>query len=165
MQVSECKYEDGWLMLKTDEAQPFVSGFAPRDYDITPHREKRSKTANSYAWVLLQKIAAKQRISPLDAYIHEIRDMGGITDTVWIRASAFSDFKRSFIADHIGRFVDLIGVDNNGYAEVLVTYGSSDFDRAQMAQLIDNICAECEILGIETKPPEYVASLLEAYEW
>lgn len=47
---------------------------------------------------------------------------------------------------------------------MLAYYGSSDFDRAQMSRLIDNLMWDCEAVGVETLPPDKVALLKEDWE-
>jgi hypothetical protein len=46
---------------------------------------------------------------------------------------------------------------------VILYYGSSTYDTAQMSRLINNIIEECRQLGIETKSEEEVQSLLRQW--
>lgn len=47
---------------------------------------------------------------------------------------------------------------------MVLYYGSSTYDTAQMRRLIENIQEECRLQGIETKSAEEVQSLLKQWE-
>lgn len=149
-------------MLRTDDPRSVLTGFKPGEYELKATRQKRSLTANNYAWLLINKIAEKMKLPPIEVYKNEIQNIYGIYDQLYMPYRALDNFREAFCKDHIGRFVECISVDNDGGAEVLITYGSSDFDRAHMAHFIDNIVQECETLEIETRPAEEIQSLLEA---
>ena len=164
MQVTKADYRDGKLELTTApvEAMKWLYGFKPGNYDIKKHVEKRSRSANSYAWLLVGQLAAKMNVPPVDVYRRAMENIGGVTDVITCRSNAVNDFKRAFIRDHLGRDVELLSDD--GYnAELLITYGSSDYDTKQMSQLIDSLVQDCLNIGIETRDEGYIKSLLE--EW
>ena len=48
-----------------------------------------------------------------------------------------------------------------GYVNVMTYYGSSVYDSAQMARLIDHIIQDCKAMGIETLPPDELVRLKE----
>ena len=50
-----------------------------------------------------------------------------------------------------------------GCVNVVLYYGSSTYDTAQMSRLIDNIIQDCKAQGIDTRTPEEVARMKE--EW
>ncbi|MEF9865506.1 MAG: hypothetical protein RR814_03615, partial [Oscillospiraceae bacterium] len=50
-----------------------------------------------------------------------------------------------------------------GCTNVILYYGSSVYDTAQMARLIDNIVQDCKAVGIETKTPEELQILKERW--
>ena len=51
-----------------------------------------------------------------------------------------------------------------GFTNVITYYGSSSYNTAEMTKLIDLIVQECKQLGIETKTPEELRSLLDSWE-
>lgn len=58
--------------------------------------------------------------------------------------------------------VDVIGAGiKTGTLDVALYYGSSVYDTAQMARLIDLIIAECRENDIEYLPPDQLAAMLE----
>ena len=50
-----------------------------------------------------------------------------------------------------------------GCVNVVLYYGSSTYDTAQMSRLIDNVIQDCKAVGIETMTPMELARL-EGYE-
>lgn len=50
-----------------------------------------------------------------------------------------------------------------GCVRVVLYYGSSTYDTAQMSRLIDLIVQDCREQGIETLPPDKLAGMME--EW
>lgn len=51
-----------------------------------------------------------------------------------------------------------------GCVNVILYYGSSVYDSRQMAALIDKIVQDCHAVGIETRTPEEIASIMEQWE-
>ena len=167
MEVSEAKYQDGCLILRTPakDALKWLVGFVRgKDYDITPHIEKRSRNANAYAWLLITKLASELGYPKEEVYKSAVREIGGKSTTMSLRTNAVKDFKKAFVNGHIGRSVDIIGSDPDT-TDIVITYGSSDFSTIQMKQLIDNLVQDCRNCGIETKDENYIKSLLEDWQY
>ena len=119
--------------------------------DIKKANPKRSLNANAYAWVLIDRIAEVTRINATEVYQHAIKEIGGIADYYGMKEEAFESFKQTWIGDHIGRQVQIIpGSNKPGWINVKAWKGSSDFDSAQMARLIDSLIQEAEAQGIPT---------------
>ena len=162
MVAEDAKYQDGWLMLKTPatDALKWLVKFAKgKSYDIVPHVEKRSRTANAYAWVLITKLSEVLNYPKEEIYRRAVSEIGGKSTVMSLRTNAVNDFKRAFVNGHIGRNVEILHSDAEK-TDLLITYGSSDFDRKQMSQLIDNLVQDCLAVGIETKDQNYIDSLL-----
>lgn len=160
------KNDDGcWLCLKVNEPAParkFVMDKQNRLYDaeIKQHRGKRSLDANACYWKLCGELARAIGEKPDDIYLRHIKDIGNYS-TLCLQKKALDDFKRKWISGHLGRFVETKESKIPGCVTVLAYYGSSDFDRAQMSRLIDNLIQDCEAVGVETLPPDKVALLKE----
>ena len=162
MLAEDAKYQDGWLMLKTpatDALKWLVKFVKGKSYDIVPHVEKRSRTANAYAWVLITKLSEVLNYPKEEIYRRAVSEIGGKSTVMSLRTNAVNDFRRAFINGHIGRNVEILHSDAEK-TDLLITYGSSDFDRKQMSQLIDNLVQDCLAVGIETKDQNYINSLL-----
>ena len=164
MEITEAKFEAGWLCLKvpTTEAMRLLYRWKPGTYELKKAKSVRSLNANAYAWMLMGKIASKLNIPTDEIYRGQIEAIGGKSAVVSLILEAVEDFNAAFIAGHIGRKTELIGVHGD-IADVLITYGSSDYDTRQMSQLINNIVQDCHELGIETLEDEDLKSLVT--EW
>ena len=131
---------------------------------LKPWREKRSLTANSYAWVLIDKIAAKRRMSKVEVYRNAIRDIGGVSDIVCIQTRAVESMKRTWQGFGIGWQAEELNSNIPGWTNLILYKGSSVYDREQMAALIDSLIQDAQALGIETRPQEEIESLLREVE-
>ena len=70
-----------WLCLKVKDPAParaFVMEKKAVLYDcqVKQHREKRSRDANNYCWVLLDKLASALRTTKEELYIGYVRGIG-----------------------------------------------------------------------------------------
>lgn len=166
MVVDEARLENGWLMLKTQPAEALkwlVSYVKGKNYDIVSHVEKRSRTANAYAWVLITKLSEALNYSKEEIYKRAVQEIGGKSTVMSLRTNAVKDFAKAFKNGHIGRSVEILHSEPD-HTDVLITYGSSDFSTRQMSQLIDNLVQDCLAIGIETKDENYIKSLLEDWD-
>lgn len=163
------QYEDGaWLCLKVNETAPahsFVLKQKDRLYDleVKEHREKRSLDANAYAWVMMDKLAEATHIPKEDIYREAIRNIGGNTETVCVKAAAADKLRESWGRNGLGWLTEEAPSKLPGCTNVILYYGSSTYDTKQMSRLIDNLVSDCKALGIETLPPERLASMTQ--EW
>jgi len=131
---------------------------------VKKYRKRRSLDANAYAWVLLDKIAARKRITKAEAYRHAIRDIGGVSDVICVKNNAVADFKRRWKARGLGWQVEEFNSAIPGWTNLILYYGSSVYDTKQMSDLIDSIVQDAQSLGIETKSQEELNSMMEEYE-
>ena len=119
--------------------------------DIRKFFRKRSLDANNYAWMLIDKIAEEKRIDKTEVYREAIKEIGGISVSVGMKDEAVPVFKEIWCANHLGRRVEVIeGSQKEGWSNVRIYYGSSDFDSSQMARFIDSLIQDAESLGIPT---------------
>ena len=165
MIIEDAKYTDGWLLLKVPpvEGKRFEYTFRGGNYDIIPHKDKRSLNANAYAWVLIDKIAEKMKMQPIEVYRNAIKNTPGVTKTViCIKKEAVQAFTESWERGHLGRQVKEMPGEE-GYSNLIVISGSSDYTRSQMAHFIDGLVQDARALDIEVKPQESIDSLLEGW--
>lgn len=130
---------------------------------IKRYSEKRSLSANAYAWVLIDKIAAKRRMSKVEVYRNAIRDIGGVSNIVSVKKIAAEDLKNTWCNQGIGWQVDELDCKTPGWTLFILYKGSSEYDTEQMSALIDSLIQDANALGIETKSEEEINSLLEEY--
>lgn len=129
-----------------------------KTYEIKEHRKRRSLNANSYAWVLIGKIADVLRASKDDIYILMLKRYGQSNMVSVVSSIDVSRFFKYY--EEAGRS-HLQGKDFTHYR---VFVGSSEYDSREMTILIDGIVDEAKTLGIETLPPDEIAHLKELWK-
>lgn len=132
--------------------------------EVKPYRAKRSLDANAYAWVLLDKLSEKLKISKVEIYQKLIRDVGGVSETVCVKNEAVERLCEGWSKNGIGWVTDTFPSKIGGCTNVVLYYGSSTYDKAQMQRLTELIVNECEAQGIETRTPDELANLLSLWE-
>lgn len=131
--------------------------------EIKEKKKKRSLNANAYAWELLDKLAAKTHIPKTEIYRSYIKEIGGNSEIICIQNKALDHFREIWEQGHIGRFTEPIPSRLPDCTNLIVYYGSSDYDTAQMSRLIESIVQDCAIQGIETLTPAELAAMND--EW
>lgn len=127
--------------------------------------EKRSNDANAYYWTLVNKLSAKIGVSPKDIYRTHIKDIGGNYEVVPIREDAVDTWIKNWVKKGLGWVCESIGESKlRGYVNVVCFYGSSTYDKRQMARLIDLCVQDCKEQGIETMTPSEMALMMESYK-
>lgn len=136
--------------------------------EVKLKKRHRSLTANSYMWLLCQKLAeelSKNGITTKeDVYREAIRKCSIKPFIMPVRDDAVERWKNVWAGQGIGWVTEDYGkAKTPGYTLIASYPGSSTFDTAEMARLIDYLVDECHTLGIETRPQEEIDSLLA--EW
>lgn len=161
--------ESTWLMLKVNsrDATAFIDEMKKDkvyEADLKEHRKKRSLDANSYAWVLLGKLANKVGLPKEDVYRELIKDVGNNYEILPIRNDAVDKWIANWQSKGIGWVCDILGESKlDGYTNVITYYGSSTYDSLQMSKLINLIVDECKQQGIETMTPAELAMLMDGW--
>ena len=126
-------------------------------------KAKRSLDANAFLWVLCDSIAKKLRSSKEEVYRELVRRVG-VFQIVPIRADAVESVQRMWNGRGLGWFVDVIDDSKlDGYKKVFIYFGTSSYDSAQMARVIDEAIQEAEGMGIPTLPEKDVQKMKEAW--
>lgn len=145
-----------------DKVRAVIDENKPLAAVIGTASQKRSLSANAYAWALMNQLSAKINRPVLDIYRDLIRDIGGSSAIVTIRANAAKAFKNGWESKGEGWQVhklDEMTTPQGAYYNLQCWYGSSVFDSVQMHRLIDLIVQECQQQGIPTMTPEEIAKL------
>lgn len=127
---------------------------------ISKFKEKRSLDANAYAWVLLSKLAEKLNIPKTEIYRSMIKEIGGNSDTVCVQDKAVDSLRDGWQRNGIGWVTETMPSKIEGCTNVVLYYGSSSYDKAQMCRLVNLITEECRQQGIEYKSEAELKSLL-----
>jgi hypothetical protein len=136
-----------------------------KEYVLTvkEYKKKRSLSANSYAWVLLDKLAERTGIAKTEIYKGLIKEIGGNSDLLVISNDAVQRFCNQWSSNGIGYVTEVMPNEQYPrFSNIRAYYGSSTYDTAQMSRLIDLIVQECKQQGIETMTPQEIAALMEA---
>ena len=77
------------ITTREDVAEVYDSlANAAVSFEIKKAANRRSRDANAFAWVLIDKIAEKTRIAKADIYRQAIREIGGVSETVCVQDKA-----------------------------------------------------------------------------
>lgn len=130
---------------------------------ISKYREKRSADANAYCWVLIGKLAEKLNIPRDEIYRDAIKQIGGNYEVVCVQDAAVDKLCRGWQKNGIGWSTDTMPSKIAGCTNVMLYYGSSTYDTAQMSRLISILKEACDEQGISTKTPDEIANLLSLW--
>ena len=129
----------------------------PINIEIKKHYNKRSLDANAYAWTLIDKIAEVQRIDRTTVYRDTIREIGGVSDMVCIQEDAAENLCKMWESRGLGWQTQVVESKLQGCVNVVLYYGSSQYDTKQMSSLIEQLVHIAQGLGIPTDTPEEIA--------
>ena len=127
-------------------------------------KKKRSLDANSYFWVLADKLAEVTGESKTAIYRNAIKEIGGVSEVVCIKEAAANKLCEGWSKNGLGWQTDIMDSKIKGCKNVVLYYGSSTYDTKQMSMLIDNIVQDCKAVGIETMTPRELAILKENWK-
>lgn len=131
----------------------------PWEIELRKVKRRRSLDANAYAWVLIDKLAARLRTSKEDVYRNVIREIPGVSDIVCCKAKASKALMENWQSRGIGWQAEEMPSKLAGCVNVVLYYGSSVYDKQQMTALIDELVRECREQRIETLSPAELARL------
>ena len=134
------------------------------DVEIKKHRKKRSGDANSYFWVLIDKLAVEINIPKEEIYRGYVKNIGGNNDIVCVQDKGVDNLCACWKKNGIGWVTDTFPSKIDGCTNVILYYGSSTYDTAQMSRLIDMCVQDCKAVGIETMTPAELDALIERWE-
>ena len=153
------------LSLEINELNDFkqlvddMNGCEKLSIEIKPFRARRSLDANAYAWVLMDRLAEKLNESKENIYREFIKNIGGNSEIVCVKNSALDRLRDGWSKNGIGWQTDTFDSKIEGCTNVILYYGSSTYDSAQMSRLLDLIIQDCKIQGIPTETPDEIARL------
>lgn len=134
------------------------------DVIVKKYRHRRSLDANAYAWVLIDKLAQRMKLTKAQVYKDHIRAIGGVSETVCVQDKAVDKLREAWAKNGLGWQTEAFSSKIEGCTNVTLYYGSSTYDTAQMNDLISALVQSCKAVGIETMPPEQLESLIRSYE-
>lgn len=127
---------------------------------ITQWRDMRSLNANSYCWVLMDRIAEKLKTTKEDVYLEIIKRVG-VFEILPIREDVVERFVSRWNSKGLGWVCDNLGACKTlkGFVNIVAYYGTSTYDTKEMSRFIDEVVENAKELKIETKTPNEIAEL------
>ena len=153
------------LTLEINELNDFkqlvddMNGCEKLSIEIKPFRARRSLDANAYAWVLMDRLTEKMGESKVAIYRDYVKHIGGNSEVVCVKNSAVERLREGWGKNGIGWITDTMPSKIEGCTNVILYYGSSTYDTAQMSRLLDLIVQDCKQLGIPTETPDEIARI------
>ena len=141
--------------LMVDEMQKYEK----LSLEVKPYRAKRSLDANAYCWVLIDRLAEKLNDTKENIYRQYITNIGGNSEIVCVKNNAVERLCECWRRNGLGWQTDAFESKIEGCTNVILYYGSSVYDSAQMARLLDLIIQDCKAQGIPTETPDEIARL------
>lgn len=122
-------------------------------FEISEHKEKRSLNANSYFWVLVNKIADAVRSSKDEIYLELLKKYG--------QSEMISVVSSIDVSGYFKYYEPIATTQLQGkeFTHYRIYKGSSEYNTHEMAVLIDGAVAEANELKIPTLTPEEIARL------
>lgn len=127
-------------------------------FEIKEHKERRSLTANAYAWALIGKIADVLRLDKDEVYLNMLKHYG--------QSEIVSVLSNIDVRGYFKYYepVATAVLQGKEFTHYKIYKGSSEYDTREMAILIDGIVAEAQALDIDTLPPNEVEHLKELWQ-
>jgi hypothetical protein len=141
----------------------FLSSMGIDDWIVDlKSKNKRSKNANAYSWVLQELIANETGKSKDDIHVQMLTDYGQTQvdengNKILFSVESKINFRSAY------KYVAVIGIGHVGEKEFThyrALKGSSDFDSHEMSIFLDGIIQEAKQLGIETITPKEKAEMI-----
>lgn len=172
-------YEDITVTLKIPLAEretlnpilDTINNFDPKlDYifSLTRAKKPRSMDANSYMWVLCDKIAEVIKATKNEVYRKAIKEVGVFDDVVVVDGEPCASLVSAWGSNGIGYFSELYdtkltGLNGAKMRKVRLYKGSHTYNQTELSRLIDYLVDEAKGLGIETMTPNQIKELEEAW--
>lgn len=138
---------------------------------MTRYREKRSKDANAYFYVLVGKLADALKVSK--AYIHNLmlRKYGQIQTVddrpVWVilpeNDEVMHDVDENEALHLRATSETKTGKDGRVYRTYLMLKGSHELNTLEMSRLLDGVVSDCHDVGISTITPNEIKQMKERW--
>ena len=126
-------------------------------YEIKEYHEKRSLNANSYFYVLQNKLAQVLKISNDELHEHLIKRYSNIIIITVPENYDITGFAKYYDIYNEGE------IKGNKVIQYKIYKPSHTMDVKEFTRLLDGLISECKEVGIETKTPEQLLEL-EGYE-
>lgn len=132
----------------------------PYEADIDVIKKKRSLNSNSYAWLLIGKMADLLRRSKEEIYLDMLK-IYGQSQAISVVSDGAEMLTRT--VKYYEEFGETV-LNNRLFKHFKVYVGSSEFNTAEMSIFISGIVDEAKCLDIEVLTPEQLSLMNGAWE-
>ncbi len=132
--------------------------------EIKKHTKKRSLDANSYCWIISDKIAKAIGNTKEYVYKQAVKQVGDF-EIVPIKNEVVEKWIRNWESKGLGWQSEILEKSKlEGYTNTINYFGSSTYDTKQMSVLLEEIVFQATELGIETITPREKEELIRKWE-
>lgn len=156
-----------YITVELDRAPGIYDNTQEKDLavSIDTWSEHRSSIANRYYYELVGKISAKLYTSKTETHNMLLAEYGQEDETAAdIMLDAAIDWRRVEALHLIPRRGHTEEINGRVFQVYGIVRGSHTYNTKEMAQLIDGAIREAQELNIETRPPEELERLREAWQ-
>lgn len=115
-------------------------------FDITEHKEKRSRDANALLWACLGEIAGAIRSDKWSVYLQMLKRYGKYT-YICVKPYVVEAVKKQWReCEEIGT----IDIDGQEAVQMLCYFGSSTYNSKEFSILLDGVISEMKEMGLDT---------------
>ena len=148
----------------TGDAEKIVTFLIGQDrsliWDLSPHKDKRSKDANALMWHCIGEIARAVSKDKWEVYLDMLKHYGQFT-YVLCKPQAVDKLRKSWRETEV---VGEVNVNGQKSVQVLCYYGSSTYNSTEFSKLLDGIINEMEQMDLEPPMPREVQEALKEWE-
>jgi hypothetical protein len=149
------------------ELASYIDSLKPdKEYVLTvkEKKAKRSLNANSYFWALCDQLAVKMGIGKTELYRQYIKEIGGNNEILCCQNEGVEKFCKTFSENGLGWITEKVDSKIKGCTNIIVYYGSSTYDTAQMSRLLNLIIQDCKEFGVPTLEDLEMQRLIDEWE-
>lgn len=122
-------------------------------FEIKEKKQKRSLTANSYYWTLINQLSTIMRTSADECHLLMLKRYGQYEVISVLSEISLQGYFKYF--EEIGHGT----VQGKDFTHYKIYKGSSQMDSKEFSVLLDGVISECEQVGIPTLTPSEIAKL------
>lgn len=130
------------------------------------YKESRSLNANAYFHVLVDKIAKKMQLGADEIKVKMVLEYGTMAtecgEPVIVALPKSANISEYWT--YAKWIADFIAKNGKPYSQYVFYKHTHTLDKSEMARLINGVVYEAQELGIETRTPDELASLIENWE-
>lgn len=128
-------------------------------FEISEHREKRSRNANALLWACLGDIAREIGSDKWDVYLQMLKRYGTYT-YICVKPKAVEAVKKQWReSEEIGKVM----INGEEAVQMLCYYGSSTYNTKEFSALLTGVISEMQEMGLMTPSDHELEKALEQW--